>query len=125
MKKVKAILIVSIALVSIVTLCEAQTRPSQGARNETGRILGVVLDANNARVVGARILIEGGYARREMQSGAEGDFELELPAGDYQITVEAAGFRRFEISPFRVKSNVTEMINLHLEVGVIDTERRP
>jgi hypothetical protein len=38
--------------------------------------------------------------------------------GIYQIRVQANSFRKFELSPFKVKANVTEMINIHMEVAV-------
>ena len=110
-----------IILVSILATvpCVGQQRPSPGRQKSVGKIQGVLLDINDARIVGAKITIEGGQFKRELRSGNEGDFETQLPAGSYQISVEANGFRRFELSPFKVKPNVTEMINIHMEVAVM------
>ena len=108
-------------LVSILVTvpCLGQQRTSSRRQKSTGKIQGVLLDINYARIVGATITIEGGQLKRELRSGVEGDFEIELPAGSYLIKVEANGFRKFEISPFKVKANVTEIINIHMEVAGI------
>ncbi len=79
--------------------------------------MGVLLDANDARVVNATVKIDGGKIKRKVKSGQEGEFEIWLPAGNYQITVEANGFRRFVYSPLKVKPDETEMINIHLKVA--------
>jgi hypothetical protein len=51
-----------------------------------------------------------------------GDFTADVPAGTYRIYVRANGFRRFESAFLKVKSNVTDMVNIHLEVlTIIDT----
>jgi hypothetical protein len=90
----------------------------------TGKLMGLILDANDARVVNATVRITRPKIKREIKSGQEGEFEVEMPAGSYQITVEANGFRRFVYSPFKIKSNVSEMINIHLEVAVY-TQHHP
>ena len=85
----------------------------------TGKIQGVLLDINDARIVAATVIVENAYFKRELKSGDEDDFEVQVPAGTYQIRVQANGFRKFELSPFKVRANTTEMINIHLDVAVI------
>ena len=82
----------------------------------TSKIAGVVLDALGARIVDATIRIERAGFRLEVQSSEEGEFEVELPAGAYRITVEKYGFRRFELSPFRARANVREVLSVRMEV---------
>jgi len=79
-------------------------------------ISGVVLDANNARIVDTVIKIENAKFRRRVKSDDEGSFRIELPPGDYRITAEHSGFKRFEFSPFRAKAGVCELVNIHMEV---------
>jgi hypothetical protein len=90
------------------------------AKQPMGKIKGLVLDRNDARVVDATIIIESspkvGF-KRQLKSGETGDFEIKVPAGVYYITVEANGFRRFEGWELKVNPKVTEMINIHLEVA--------
>jgi hypothetical protein len=90
------------------------------ARQLTGKIKGLVLDRNDARIVGATITIESspkmGF-KRQLISGEAGNFEIKVPAGVYYLTVTANGFRRFEGWELKVNPKVTEMINIHLEVA--------
>jgi hypothetical protein len=117
MKQPKYIFIV-ILIILVAIVCAGQQRTVSPSQKSTGKIQGVLLDVNDARIVSATVIIENAQFKRELKSGEEGDFEIELPAGVYQIKVEANGFRRFELSPFKVKANVTEMINIHMEVMV-------
>jgi hypothetical protein len=119
MRRPKRILIAILIFVLATVVCVGQRRTPARGRNEMGRIQGVVLDANDARIVGATITIENARFRRVLKSGDEGDFEIRLPAGVYQIKAESPGFRRFELSPLTVKAKVSELINIHMEVGAI------
>src|SRR5260370_40782030 len=85
------------------------------SKSGAGRIKGAILDINHARVVNAIVRVNGGEIKRSLRSNDEGQFEISLPAGSYQVTVEANGFRRFVYSSLRVKPDQTEMINIHLE----------
>ena len=89
------------------------------SKSSTGRIMGTLLDSNDARVVRGKIKVEGAGFKWEGESDEAGDFTADVPAGRYRIYVRANGFRSFE-SPFlTVKSDVTEMMNIHLEVQPI------
>ena len=119
MRVPKYLLLIILVAVLTTMLCVGQQRTSSQTQETNGKIQGVLLDINDARIVRAKIIIEDARHKHELKSGEEGDFEIQLPAGSYRIRVEANGFRKFEVSPFKVKANVTEMINIHMEVGVI------
>lgn len=51
-----------------------------------------------------------------VQSGEEGDFEAELPAGVYRLSVEMDGFKKFVLSSFRVRARARESVNIHMKV---------
>lgn len=117
MKALKAIPMILLALVPfLIAFAEPSLSSPHAATLQTGRIIGVVLDANNARIVGATIKIKNARFNREVRSGEEGDFEAELPAGAYRITVEQPGFRRFELSSFRVNADVSQTVSVHMKV---------
>ena len=97
----------------------AQARPRE-TNKRNGRVSGMVLDTNDARVAGARVTIEARDFKRKLSTSPEGKFRLELPAGDYDLTVDANGFCLFQ-GPLTVTSGVTEMLNIHLEVAVMDS----
>jgi len=90
------------------------------AKKESGRIAGVVLDINEARVKGAKVIIKARDFSRAVVTGDAGEFEIGLPAGEYYFTVEANGFCRFEGELLKVKPKITEMVNIHLEVVAYD-----
>jgi hypothetical protein len=119
MRQTKFILMIILVSVFATGLCMGQKRTSSARQKTNGKIQGAVLDINDARIVGARIIIDSGEFKRELISGSEGEFELQLPAGSYLIKAEANGFRKFQLSPFKVKASVTEMINIHMEVGML------
>jgi hypothetical protein len=83
-------------------------------------VAGVVLDVNNARVARATVTIESKGFSKALITGDSGEFEASLPAGEYWFTVDANGFCKFESELLRVRPNMTEMMNVHLEVMVMD-----
>src|SRR5258708_23281436 len=66
------------------------------AQAPTGTITGTVSDESGAVVPSAKVAIvnrETGF-RRDVASGVDGSFSAAaLPAGDYEVRAEAAGFR--------------------------------
>ena len=90
------------------------------ARQSVGKIKGLILDPNDARIPFATITIESspkvGF-RKKLKPGEAGEFEIELPAGIYYITVEATSFCKFEGWELKVVPRVTEMVNIHMEVA--------
>jgi hypothetical protein len=53
-------------------------------------------------------------------TGESGQFEVNLPVGEYAFGVQAKGFCTFEGELLRVKANTTEAINIHLEAQGFD-----
>ncbi len=84
---------------------------------QTGRLVGLVMDVNEARVAGATIRIESAQLKRVVRSDDEGKFEIEAPSGSYQITVEQPGFKKFDLPNFRVAAGTCELVNIHLNVA--------
>ena len=89
-----------------------------GQETNVVTISGVVLDANNARVVDTLIKIENASIKRRVRSDDEATFRVEVPPGDYQIIAEHEGFKRFEFSPFHAQAGACELVNIHLEVAI-------
>jgi sporulation protein YlmC with PRC-barrel domain len=89
---------------------------ARGHGQRASKLSGVVLDVNDGRIVGAIIKIENARINRVVQSNEEGMFEVELPAGEYRITVEMNGFKRFVVSLFRVRRGARESVNIRMQV---------
>jgi hypothetical protein len=118
MKSVKLLSFISLVLViAMVSIVDATALPKQG----DGKIKGAILDVNDARVANASITIEGNKIKRVVKSDDQGQFEISLPPGRYQVTVKANGFRRFVYSSLTTHANETEVINVHVVVGAVDS----
>lgn len=85
---------------------------------QAGRITGVVVDPNDARVVGATIKIANADFKQTRRTDSEGKFELKVPAGTYELTVEQSGFKKFRLRGVRVETGTRELDNIKLEVAV-------
>lgn len=86
----------------------------------TGSILGVVRDRSQAVVAGAHIVITNVHTnlKQETTSGGDGSYRiLALPAGNYELSVTAAGFRTFTEKDIVVKVNDELRFDVTLDVG--------
>lgn len=106
-----------VLLLALGAAAQTERKTSAPERRDVGKIKGVVLDKNDARVVGATVSVGNAKSRRAVETNEEGEFEVELPAGIYRVRVKANGFRGFVLWPFEVKPGVTETIDVHLEVA--------
>src|SRR5712664_2532453 len=86
----------------------------------TGTIAGTVLDPSGAAVVGAKVTavaVATGLTRRTVSGGdASYVFPL-LPVGLYSLSIEAAGFRRFEQTGIRVEADKSSTVPISLQIG--------
>ncbi len=101
---------------AICTLAVAATWAQTG----TTSLRGVVLDKSGATVVGAAVKVVNGEqgVERQVSSGENGEYQfLSLPPGTYTVTVEMAGFRKFEQRNTQLLVNNPTSLNITLEVG--------
>ncbi|HEU0007780.1 MAG TPA: carboxypeptidase regulatory-like domain-containing protein, partial [Terriglobia bacterium] len=95
--------------------------PSARAQAPTGTLAGVVTDPAGARVAGARIEIisRSSSLTRALTTSTEGEYSAPaLPPGSYQVTLEAAGFRRLETGA-SVEAGTTTTVDMELQVGEV------
>jgi hypothetical protein len=120
MKPMKLINAIALLIIIGLPLSASSSRLSSSSQTSpVGRIMGTLLDVNDSRVDRAKIKVEGAGITWEGEADEAGDFTVDVPAGTYRIYVRANGFRKFESAYLRVKSDVTEMVNIHLEVQPI------
>src|SRR5215213_9854225 len=117
-EKLNTLLSTSILLITVLIGTSAMNSASS-VTQQKGKLAGVVIDANDARVKGASVTVQYDTEEWKAISGAAGDFEIELPVKPlpYHFTVKANGFCKFEGEQVKIQLRQTEMINIHLEVS--------
>jgi len=94
------------------------------AQTGTTSLHGKVLDSSRAVVAGAAVTLANqaqGFSR-SATTPSTGEFEfLALPPGTYVLTVEKAGFKKYEQTNLQLLVNVPTSVNVLLEVGAVTT----
>jgi hypothetical protein len=86
----------------------------------TTSLRGTVIDKTGASVSDAKVSLDnvGQAFHREMQTNDRGEYEfVALPPGTYVLTVDKAGFRKFEQKNMQLLVNSPATNNITLEVG--------
>lgn len=95
------------------------------AQQNPGMLVGLINDPVGARIANAKINIEGNNLKKEIRSSAEGVFQIDLPAGTYQISIESPGFRTFKRKDLQIKSNITKALDVVLDVKQLKYAKCP
>jgi hypothetical protein len=109
------------AALAVVVLAPASARAQQG----TGELRGRVLDEQNAVLPGVTVIAknEGSGQFREIVSGADGSFFMSaLTPGQYELTAQLSGFKRYQRGGVRVEVGKTQSIDMQLQVGGIEQQ---
>ena len=95
------------------------------AQTGTSSLRGKVLDSSRAVIDGATVTVanQAQGISRDAKTSSTGEFEfLALPPGTYVLTVEKAGFTKYEQRNLQLLVNVPTSVTVPLEVGAITTE---
>jgi hypothetical protein len=95
-----------------------QVAPPLIAQTSTGIIKGTVSDESGKAVANASVTatsIDTGQ-NQTANTGSDGTYKLELPTGNYRLTFESAGFKKFELSA-TVGGNVPGVVDAKLKQG--------
>lgn len=101
----------------LVVLCWlVQVAPPLLAQTATGVVTGAVCDQSGKAIANATVTATSGDSgqKQTMNTGPDGEYKLELPAGTYRVTFEAAGFQTLEISA-TVGGTAPEVVDGKLE----------
>jgi hypothetical protein len=88
----------------------------------TGKITGVVTDASGAAVPNGTVTVKSSalMTPRTTNTSADGSYLFDLlPAGTYEVTVTAAGFRGFTQTGIVITAGFTATVNAKLQVGEV------
>ncbi|MGC2325688.1 MAG: carboxypeptidase-like regulatory domain-containing protein, partial [Candidatus Sulfotelmatobacter sp.] len=98
---------------------------SAWAQTGTTSLHGKVLDRTRAVVEGSSVTLANqtqGFSRA-VTTPSTGEFEfLALPPGTYVLTVEKAGFKKYEQTNLQLLVNVPTSVNVVLQVGAPTTQ---
>jgi hypothetical protein len=93
------------------------------AQSSAGTVGGRVLDPSGAAIAGARVRIvnEVDQQARTFETSGSGDFTFpQLAPGDYTLSVEMTGFKKFEKTHVHLAaSDVVDVGTVHLDVGAV------
>ena len=99
-----------------------------GLGADDGSIRGSVKDPSGAVVPGAQVTATmlGTDTTRSITADKDGAFEIvELPVGHYQVTVDAAGFKKFVVKDVAIDIGHVALVNATLQVGRFERTRLP
>jgi hypothetical protein len=104
----------------LAAVCTSLIAPAAFCQFETAAVLGTVLDSGGAIIREARVTLvnqETGVTQLTA-TDSEGNYQfLEVRLGQYEVRVEAAGFKKAETAEFRVTVGARQRVNVTLEVG--------
>ncbi len=105
---------------SVLAACAVIAAVSAFAQKDRGTITGTITDPAGAVLAGAPIQVRNAEAGTlyEGVSTSTGNYTIaQLPVGTYEITVTAAGFKKFVRQNVRVQAAQTVGVDIALEVG--------
>src|SRR5689334_21674579 len=103
-------LYVALITVLLISLASAQT--------DTAGLFGLVRDASGGSVASTKVRLQNRAtgAVREQTTDAKGFYQFEvLPPGEYELTVEATGFKQYRDSRVHVQVAQVSRLNVQLE----------
>src|SRR3982075_2400652 len=113
MKRVKQLVLVSIALVIVLSsIAFPQTASTS--------LQGTVTDPSESAIVGANVALSSTESKleRTVVTGAQGEYRfLALPPGTYTLTVTSKGFTRYEQIGMQLLVNTPATANVQLRIG--------
>jgi len=103
-----------------IVILFALTAPLIRAQEATGRIMGNVTDPSNAPIAGASVSVVNLATQIVHTTSTDnvGYYQvLSLPIGQYQVTIEAGGFRKEVFRSQQLQINQSLRLDAHLTIG--------
>src|SRR5258707_1570378 len=120
MSKMKTLMAVVLAMLSVILLSPADLYAQAGA---TGAITGTVLDQKGGAIAGAIVVVTNlatGQKEREVVSTGAGTFNIpSLPPSRYSLEITATGFSKFVMANVLVQVTETTSISATMSIGQV------
>lgn len=102
-------------LVAVIVL------PATLLAQTSGKISGVVKNADGQALVGANVLVEGSTLGAATDANGQ-YYILDVPVGTYTVRAEYIGYKAMSISNIRVSADLTTTVDFTLEVSAVAGE---
>src|SRR5687767_5530997 len=115
----------TLSLLLLLGLGLALSTAASAQSGPTGSLTGVVLDPNGAAVPAASVTVKHAGTGLTRTAAAEADGRWTIPAlpvGNYDVLIEAQGFRRTQLQHVSVEASIPRTLDARLEVGEITGE---
>ena len=122
--KLESYILPTLLVLTFSLILKAQPIVQSPSSVTGGKLSGLILDPSEARVPGARIIVEGKEFRRDVVSADDGSYAIELPEGKYKVRVMLDGFYPSRKKTVRISSNVTTKLDVTLR-GIRNDESHP
>ena len=103
-------------------LCALMLLPQAYSQNTTGSMVGIVTDPTGASVPNATVTITNlaTDTKRTTTTSGTGEYQLlTLQPGQYSLSIEGTGFKRFSQSPLDVRVEQATRVNVQMVVGAV------
>jgi Carboxypeptidase regulatory-like domain len=114
-RKVLAVLSIFAFVLSAIV-----TEPAAVAQTQTATLVGSVKDSSGAVIAGAKVTVVNPETsfRSETVTSSEGSYYVPyLSPGAYQLTLEAAGFKRYVHDSIMIRTGETPRVDVQMELG--------
>jgi len=93
---------------------------AHAGNSSVGKFKGVVVDHEDKRIKAADVVVSSKNMSRQMRSNVDGEFEIELPTGIYEISVTKTGLKKHILTNLQIKAGATETFTFRLEPKITD-----
>ena len=96
-----------------------------GQNLATGTLVGTVTDNTGGVVAAATVTVTNTQTQVVSRATTNGEGSYYVPflgIGSYQVTVEAAGFKKYEQTGFTINAGETPRIDVKLQIGAVTEE---
>jgi len=110
------------SVLALFVLLVSLTVPPLFAQQQGARLEGTVQDSSGLKIPGVMVMAinQATNVAREAITNEAGVYRFpNLPPGSYTISAELTGFKKYELTDFRLDTGATAQVEINLEVGSI------
>lgn len=117
--------VLRLVMLCTLTLCFVVFARSMRAQSTTGSVVGTITDTTGSVIPNATVSLTSNSTgdKRTAMTTDSGDYQfLAIPPGEYTLSVEAQGFRRYTHNPVEVQVALATRENVDMSVGTATEE---